>query len=86
MGTTDISLERIFKQLIAGNVGLAIAETETYLSAWPNPQTKERLDVMKEEYQLMEGYWRQGVSDPQRHLQYQKLLQRGYVLLSLIHI
>jgi len=86
MGTTDISLERIFKQLIAGNVGLAIAETETYLSAWPNPQTKERLDVMKEEYQLMEGYWRQGVSDPQRHLQYQKLLQRVYVLCANIAI
>ncbi len=43
MGTTDKSLERIFNQLIAGNVGLAIAETETYLAAWPNPQTQQKL-------------------------------------------
>ena len=39
MGTTEVALERVFRQLIAGNVGLTIAELETYLAEWPNPQT-----------------------------------------------
>ena len=64
MGTLDISLERIFTQLIEGNAGLAIAETETYLAAWPNPQTKEKLDTLKSEYLLMTDYWKQGLKDP----------------------
>lgn len=86
MGTTDIALERIFQQLIAGNAGLAIAEVETYLAAWPNPQTEEKLRSVKEEYHLMEGYWLKGVKDPQLDTQYQRLLQRIYVLCANIAI
>ena len=56
MGTTDIALERTFKQLIRGNVGMAIAEAETYLAAWPNPQTTEKLRAVKAEYELMADY------------------------------
>jgi hypothetical protein len=66
VGTTDKSLELIFKQLIAGNAGMAIAETETYLAAWPNPQTQQKLDEMKTEYQLIEEHWQTGAEDPQR--------------------
>ncbi len=86
MGTTDISLHRIFQQLINGNVGLTISELETYLSAWPNPQTKEKLDVLKREYQLMTDYWMRGAKDPQLDEQYQRLLQRLYILCSNISI
>lgn len=86
MGTTDISLQRIFRQLINGNVGLTIAEIEIYLSAWPNPQNSEKLDVLKREYQLMTDYWMKGTKDPQLDEQYHKLLQRLYVLCSNISI
>lgn len=86
MGTTDIALERIFRQLIEGNVGLAIAETETYLAAWPNAQTTERLNVLKDEYGLMTNYWKRGTKDPQLDEQYQRLLQRLYVLCANISI
>lgn len=86
MGTTDKSLERIFNQLIAGNVGLAIAETETYLAAWPNPQTQQKLLDLKADYLLMEDHWRQGTNDPQREELYQRLLQRLYVLAANISI
>ena len=86
MGTTDVTLERIFQELIAGNAGLAIAEAETYLAAWPNPQTTEKLNVIKAEYQLMEDYWQRGVKDPQRDKQYQLLLRRVYVLCANIAI
>ncbi len=86
MGTTDIALERVFRQLLNGNAGLVINEVDTYLSAWPNPQSKEKLDILKQEYQLMTGYWQQGMKDPQREAQYQRLLQRLYVLCANISI
>ena len=86
MGTTDISLERVFRQLIAGNVGMAIAETEIWLAAWPHAQSREKLDGLKAEYKLMENYWQQGIKDPQLDAQYQRLLQRLYVLCGNIAI
>ena len=86
MGTLDISLERIFGQLTRANVGLAIMETETYLAAWPNPQTKEKLDTLKTEYKLMSDYWMQGKKDPQLEKQYLSLLQRLYVLCANIAV
>ncbi len=86
MGTVHVALERIFNQLFKGNVGLAIQETDAYLLAWPNPQTQEKLDTMKQEYQLMTGYWQQGMKDPQRDEQYLRLLQRLYVLCANISI
>ena len=86
MGTTDIALERIFRQLIAGNAGVAMAEVNTYLGAWPNPQTQEKLDAIRADYRRMEDYWRQGFDDPQREAQYLLLLQRVYVLSANIAI
>ena len=86
MGTTDNSLKLIFIQLINGNLGMAIAETETYLAAWPNPQTQEKLNDLKAEYQLMEEHWIQGSEDPMRADLYQRLLQRLYVLVANISI
>lgn len=86
MGTIDIALGRIFRQLIEDNVGLAIAEMETYLTAWPNAQTMEQLNVLKDEYGLMTDYWKRGAKDPQLDEQYQRLLQRLYVLCANISI
>ncbi len=86
MGTIDISLQRIFLQLINGNVGLTIVELETYLSAWPDAQASEKLEVLKREYQLMTDYWVRGAKDPQLDKQYQRLLQRLYVVCSNISI
>ena len=86
MGTTDVALERVFRRLIWGNVGLCIAEMETYLAAWPHAQTKEKLETLKREYNLMAGYWQQGVSDPHLKEQYQSLLQRLYVVCANVSI
>ena len=79
MGTIDTSLQRIYSQLHAGNAGLAIMELDTYLMAWPNPQSREKLETLKSEYDLMADYWIQGVTDPERDEQYRRLLQRIYV-------
>ena len=75
-----MQLERVAKQLHSGNVGMAIAEMETYLAAYPQHQTAERLNGIKTEYGLMEDYWRRGVNDPQFEQLYNHLLQRCYVL------
>ena len=86
MKTLDHSLEPVFEQIRTGNCGMAIAELEVYLSAWPDGQTIERLQVLKEEYNLMTGYWRKGVDDPQRKEQYQRLLQQVYLVFANIAI
>ena len=82
MKTLDHSLEPVFKQLCDGNCGMAIAELQVYLSAWPDGQSIERLQVLKEEYDLMTAYWRKGMDDPQRQEQYQRLLQQVYLIFA----
>lgn len=86
MGTIDTSLQRVYSRLQIGNVGLAIMELDTYLMAWPNQQTREKLETLKDEYNLMADYWMQGATDPERDEQYHKLLQRIYVLVANIAI
>ena len=80
MTGTNMQLQQVAEQLYTGNVGKAIAEMETYLAAYPQQQTTEKLKGIKTEYQLMEDYWRKGVVDPQLTQLYQHLLQRLYVL------
>ena len=74
------SLKLVGDALQAGNVGLAIRCMESYLAAWPEPQTAEKLGQVTEDYDRMEQYWRQGGQDPQRDTLYQHLLQRVYVI------
>ena len=80
MTGTENQLRRVANELHQGNAGLAITEMETYLAAYPQPQTSERLNGIKAEYELMTDYWRRGVNDPQLEQLYQHLLQRVYVL------
>lgn len=80
MTGTALQLQRVAHELYQGNVGMAIAEMETYLAAYPQQQTLERLNGIKAEYELMVDYWRRGVKDPQLEQLYQHLLQRVYVL------
>ena len=82
MNTLDHSLEPVFKRLCEGNCGMAIAELQVYLSAWPDGQSIERLQVLKEDYDLMTDYWRKGMDDPQRPEQYQRLLQQVYLIFA----
>ena len=85
--TTDVATERIFNQLTEGNVGMAIMELDVYLAAWPNPQTKEKLDMLNADYQCLVECWKQGICAPQQQEeQYQSLLQRAYVLAANISI
>jgi len=83
----DEAMNRVFMQLIEGNVGLAIAELDVYLTAWPHPQTKDKLDLLNTDYQCLVECWKQGIYDPrQQEEQYQRLLQQVYVLSANIAI
>lgn len=57
MTGTEQQIYRVAQELHRGNVGLAIAEMETYLAAYPQQQTLERLNGIKAEYELMRDYW-----------------------------
>ena len=86
MGMIDKSLERVFNELYHGNAGMAVVELDVYLMSWPNPQSRERLETLKEELRLMTDYWKKGVKDPALEEQYLRLLQRAYVLAANIAI
>ena len=73
-------LERVTAALQQGNCGRAIQEMETYLTAWPEPHTQEKLTQLKESYQQMESHWLNGDEDPERKDFYQRLLGQVYVL------
>ena len=86
MKTLDHSLERIHHEIVSSNVGRAISEMEVYLAAWPDAQTLERLNTIKEEYEMMVEYWKKGMDDPQRQQNYHRLMHRVYQLFANIAI
>ena len=61
MTGTQLQLERVAAALYQGNAGLAIVEMETYLAAYPQQQTTDRLNGIKTEYELMVDYWRRAL-------------------------
>ncbi len=76
----DNPIEPIKKALTKGNCGDAIYEMNTYLTAWPEAHTQEKLDTLRNDYERMADYWLNGGSDPERQSMYQSILQRVYVL------
>jgi len=80
METNDNVLRLVEEALASGDCGRAIQEMETYLTAWPEPQTLERLMSLKDDYDRMVDFWRRGVADPGREDMYRQLTQRMYVL------
>ena len=82
----NTQLEQFRAELVSREVGMAIAEMDVYLQAWPQPQSKEVLNGIKADYDLMVDYWRRGVEDPRQDEMYQHLLQRLYVLYANIMV
>ncbi len=73
-------LQRIAVPLRNGSVAVAIAETETLLAAWPQAQTTEKLQAVKDEYQQLVSNWQGQMDDVNCKNQYQSLLQRLFVI------
>ena len=76
----DDSLSQVRQSLLTGNCGRAIQEMDAYLAAWPEPQTAEKLMLLRENYDRMADFWLQGGKDPELDTQYRRLLQQMYVL------
>ena len=80
MTTKNTPLSRVMAALCNGNLGLAIAEMDVYLSAWPQTQTIERLAAVKAEYDRMQDGWTHGEDESDRISHYRKLLQQVYII------
>lgn len=65
-----------------GYMGMAIRNLENYLLTYQLQADMERLQTIKQEYDLMKDYWLKGYVDPERNQLYRQLLRRMYVLTS----
>lgn len=73
-------LARVAIPLRYGSVGMAIAEMENLLAAWPQVHTAQKLDAIKDEYSQLCTDWQDNMDVPVYKEIYQKLLQRVFVL------
>ncbi len=73
-------LQRIAEPLRNGSVAVAIAETETLLAAWPQEQTKQKLQAVKDDYLQLIRDWQDHGDGAESKAQYLSLLQRLYVI------
>ena len=73
-------LQRIAEPLRNGSVAVTIAETETLLAAWPQEQTKQKLQAVKDDYRQLLSDWQDHEDEADCKERYQSLLQRLYVL------
>ncbi len=74
------SLNQVNAHLCKGNLGEALSDMESFLSAYPQRTDNDRFYAIKADFQLMADYWKRGYKDPQLSALFQALLQRLYVL------
>lgn len=73
-------LESVANELRKGNAGCAIAAMEILLAAWQQPQTAEKLNAIKGDYEVVVNYWRQQQMMPYLDEMYRQILQRLFVV------
>lgn len=73
-------LGEILRLVADKQLGPCLTALENYLLTYSSPKTLERLNGIKEDYQLMVDYWQRGFQDPKRQEVYQSLLQRAEML------
>lgn len=74
------ALKRVLAALSNRNAGRALTEMANFLAVWPNSSQQAELDSLRNEYELMARYWRQGFKEPQLQSLYDGLLHRIYGL------
>ncbi len=74
------ALKRVMAALVARNIGRALSEIHNYLVVYPQNQPMAEFNALRNEYEIMARYWRQGYKDPQLEKNYNRLLQRVYTL------
>ena len=79
-------LNEILQMVLQRELGKSIRELENYLLTHPQQQDMEQLIAIRDDYQLMVGYWQRGFDDPEREHVCDQLLRRMYVLTSNIAI
>ncbi len=74
------ALKRVLAALSNRNAGRALTEMANFLAVWPNSSQQAELDSLRNEYELMARYWRQGFKEPQLQALYDGMLHRIYSL------
>ena len=74
------ALKRVMAALATRNIGQALTEINNYLVVYPQSQPMAEFNALRNEYEIMARYWRQGYKDPQLGDNYSRLLQRVYSL------
>ncbi len=73
-------LNGILEMVLNRQLGRSINELENYLLANPRQVDMEQLISIRNDYQLMVGYWQRGFDDPKREEVCDQLLHRMYAL------
>lgn len=73
-------LEEVKKLLEERKLSQALDALQTYLYAYPQPANMDKLEAIRNDFRLMQEYWRKGFKDPQQEQLYNQLLQRAYAL------
>ena len=73
-------LEEVKKLLEERKLSQALDALQTYLYAYPQPANMDKLEAIRNDFRLMQEYWRKGFKDPQQEQLYNQLLQRIYAL------
>lgn len=74
------ALKRVLSALSDCNLGLGLTELSNYLAAWPMASLQSQQDALRNEYELMLRYWKEGFREPRLLEIYNGLLHRLYVL------
>ncbi|MBQ8157783.1 MAG: tetratricopeptide repeat protein [Prevotella sp.] len=68
--------------LKAQRLGKAISMMENYFFSHPNQYETGAFQLLRDDYDLLKTYWRNGAYDPQRDALYQQLIRRMYTFIE----
>ena len=74
------ALRRVLASLSKRDAGRALTDIANFLAVWPNSAQQAELDALRNEYELMARYWRQGFKEPRLQELYDGILHRIYTL------
>lgn len=77
--------DRAYNEIMRHNIRSTIGILRDMGDTWSFPEERVVLDNITNDYQLLLDYWRKGFEDPQREIQYEKILERLSRLLVQMH-
>lgn len=79
---TNKDCDEVQHQLSNRRLGKAISIMENYFYSHPNQFEISSFQLLKDDYELLKNYWRNGAFDPQRDSLYTQLIKRMYAFVE----